>query len=105
MSSKIPEDCALVLGDFAENYTFVRQDEIQSFHWNKPYCTLHPVVVYHKKDCELMQQSICFISDDLEYDTALVYEVQRGVVNVIQGLTPAIRKVRVLLRWMCCPVQ
>jgi hypothetical protein len=49
MSDQIPQakkggtshDCALVLGDFAENYTF---DEIQSFHWCKLYCTLHPVV-------------------------------------------------------------
>jgi hypothetical protein len=38
---ELPDDCALVLGDFAENYTF---DEIQSFHWCKLYCTLHPVV-------------------------------------------------------------
>jgi hypothetical protein len=25
----------IVLGDFAENYKFVIQDEIQGFHWNK----------------------------------------------------------------------
>ena len=26
---------ALVLGDFAENYQFLIQDEIQSYHWSK----------------------------------------------------------------------
>ena len=36
----------IVLGDFAENYQFLVQDEIQSYHWSKEYCTLHPLVVY-----------------------------------------------------------
>ena len=40
---------ASVLGDFAENYQFLIQDEIQSYHWSKQYCTLHPVVVYFKE--------------------------------------------------------
>ena len=33
-----------VLGDLAENYQFLVQDEIQSYHWSKEYCTLHPLV-------------------------------------------------------------
>ena len=37
---------ALVLGDFAENYQFLIQDKIQSYHWSKEYCMLHSVVVY-----------------------------------------------------------
>ena len=36
----------IVLGDFTENYQFLVQDEIQSYHWSKEYCTLHPLVVY-----------------------------------------------------------
>ena len=39
MSGKLP-DCALVLGDFAENYTFVVQDEIQSLHFASSSCLL-----------------------------------------------------------------
>ena len=38
----------MVLGDFAENYQYLTQDEIQSFHWSKEYCTLHPLVIYYK---------------------------------------------------------
>ena len=41
---------ALVLGDLAENYQFLIQDKIQSYHWSKEYCKLHPVVVYFKDD-------------------------------------------------------
>ena len=42
-----PTSCIVVL-DFAENYKFVVQDEVQSFHWNNQQCTLHPVIIYHK---------------------------------------------------------
>ena len=28
----LAKDCCIVLGDFAENFTFVIQDEIQSYH-------------------------------------------------------------------------
>ena len=37
---------AIVLGDFAENYQFIMQDEIQSNHWSKTSCTFHPIVIY-----------------------------------------------------------
>jgi hypothetical protein len=63
----------VVLGDFAENYQFVVQDEIQSFHWNKTQATLHPIVVYYKTNEELKHESICFMSDDLVHDLDMVY--------------------------------
>ena len=56
---------ALVLGDFAENYQFLIQDEIQSYHCSKEYCTLHPVVVYFKDDTGSLQHiSICLMLDN-----------------------------------------
>ena len=36
----------IVLGGFAKNYQFLVQDEIQSYHWSKEYCSLHPLNVY-----------------------------------------------------------
>ena len=36
----------LIWADFAENYYFIVQDEIQSCYWSKESCTLHPVVIY-----------------------------------------------------------
>ena len=64
-------DSVLGLGDFAENYTFVVQDKMQSYHWKKSYCTVHPIVEYYKMENELSHQSFCFLSDDLEHDTNL----------------------------------
>ena len=34
MKSEIDSSMVLFLGDFAENYQFVIQDEVQGFHWN-----------------------------------------------------------------------
>ena len=39
----------LILLDFVENHHCVFQDEVQGCHWNKQQCTLHPVVLCHKK--------------------------------------------------------
>lgn len=40
----------IMLGDFAENYSFVIQDEVQGYHWNKSQCSLHPVILYHRSE-------------------------------------------------------
>jgi len=42
----LKEGKVLVVCDFAENYSFVVQDEIQSFHWNSEITTVHPLVAY-----------------------------------------------------------
>ena len=40
---EIDEETCIILLDFAENYHFIVQDEVQGYHWNKDQCTLHPV--------------------------------------------------------------
>ena len=34
----------LVIGDFSENFTFICQDAIQSFHWTNAQATIHPII-------------------------------------------------------------
>ena len=48
----LEEGEVLVVCDFAENYSFVIQDEIQAFHWNNAMATLHPFVAYYKESGE-----------------------------------------------------
>ena len=43
--SNLKEDEVIAILDFAENYQFIVQDEVQGFHWHKSQCTLHPVVL------------------------------------------------------------
>ena len=78
------DSTVLALGDFAENYKFVVQDEVQSFHWNNLQRTLHPVVVYYKTNNELKHLSFCIISDDMTHDVAMVYEVQNCIINYLK---------------------
>ena len=48
LKETLSEDEAIVMLDFAENYSFVVQDEVQGFHWNNVQATLHPFVIYYK---------------------------------------------------------
>ena len=40
-------DEAVLIPDFAENYSFVVQDCAQSYHWNNAPATIHPSVLYY----------------------------------------------------------
>ena len=83
----------IVLGDFAENYQFLIQDEIQSYHWSKEYCTLHPLVLYYLgPDGSLQHESFCFISDDNTHDTSFVYKLQSMFINHLKLNHPNINK-------------
>ena len=65
----IGADEVIVLGDFAENYSFLVQDEIH--HWNRNQLSLHPVAVYIRSSDKLL----CILSEDLNHDVALVETV------------------------------
>lgn len=68
----LEENEVLIICDFSENFTFVLQDEVQSFHWNNAQCTLHPFVVYFKNNGVLEHISFIIISDILKHDTIAV---------------------------------
>ena len=73
LKEDLTEDQAIVMLDFAENYSFVIQDEVQGFHWNNAQATLHPFVIYYKLDGGLQCSSMCVISDCLKHDTMQLY--------------------------------
>ena len=91
---KLDKDDVIVLGDFAENFKFVIQDEIQSYHWNQQQCTMHPLVIYYKVEEELCHQSLCFISDDLTHDVSMVYQIIKLSINFIkENVNPNIKTI------------
>ena len=93
LKESLTSDEAIVLGDFAENYTFVVQDEIQSYHWCKKQCSLHPIVIYFMKD-SLQESSFCVISDDLNHDVTFVHEVMKKTVDYIKtNINSSIKKI------------
>ena len=79
------ENEVMVLEDFTENYQYLIQDEIQSFHWSKEYCTLHPLVIYYKDaDGTLQQYSLCFISVDNTKGTSFVHKIQTLLMKILK---------------------
>ena len=90
----LKESKVIVLVDFAENYKFLVQDEIQGYHWNKSQCTLHPAVVYTKKNGQLEDHSICFISDHLNHDVDMVYQIlKENSKHIIESINPQVKSV------------
>lgn len=84
----------LILMDFAENYNFVLQNEVQSYHWSHSSCSLHPTVIFTKtSDGALKETPLCFISDDLNHDVPFVYCVQQNTTEYLKVHFPKISKV------------
>ena len=55
---------AIILLDFAENYSFIIQDAVQGFHWENSHATLHLFVVYYRyTNGNLESQSLCVVSN------------------------------------------
>ena len=74
----------LVVGDFAENYSFVLQDSAQSFHWNNSQATIHPFVAYYVESGELHHVSYVVISDCLTHDTVAVHLFQNYLIAFLK---------------------
>ena len=86
-------ECIIIL-DFAENYTFMVQDAIQSFHWNNTQATIHPFVIYYKQDGTLKHKSLACISDMLQHDVHALYAFQKTIIlNVVKKDLQQIEKV------------
>ena len=89
----LTESECIVLADFAENYSFVVQDESQGFHWTKSQSTVHPFVVYFKDGDKVMSKSLCVISDYLKHDTVAVHVFQKHLLAKIKEVVPQVKKV------------
>ena len=75
----------IIIGDFAKNYAFVVQDEIQSYHWNTQQCSLHPLVIYYKCVKGVLKHiSYYFISDDITHDVTYVYKIFQLIIPILK---------------------
>lgn len=85
LKENLPPGCFIVICDFAQNYSFVIQDEIQGFHWNNEQATLHPFVYYYKNETEdLKSGSFVAISDCKKHDTVLFYLFQKQFMKFLK---------------------
>lgn len=78
--STLPEDTILSHIDFAENYSFQQQNEIQSMHWTSHQVTILVHLTYRlnpsfdptNPHSKYLKESHFYISDDREHDTLFV---------------------------------
>ena len=93
LRNELKSDTIIFLDDFAENYGFMVQDEVHSFHWKNLQTMLHPVVIYYKENEKLKVFSYCIISDDTERDIAMEYQVQNEVLKKLLADLPEAKDV------------
>jgi hypothetical protein len=77
----------VVLCDFAENYSFILQDEAQGFHWNNAHATIHPFVIYFKISDALNSEheNLVMMSNCLKHDSILVHTFQWNLMKFIEN--------------------
>jgi hypothetical protein len=77
----------VVLCDFAENCSFLLQDEAQGFQWNNAQATIHPFVIYFKKSDSLNteHENLVMIPDCLKHDFILVHNFQWHLMKFIDN--------------------
>ena len=74
-----------MLCDFAENYSPIIQDEIQSAHWTSMVQTaLHTTVVYLKLNGTMVFESFCVVSNCLDKRAWSVAAFLRPVINYLK---------------------
>lgn len=84
---------AVVVVDFAENYTCIRQGEAQSAYYSRQQVTLHPMVVTINTDMGPVRDSVVAISDDLVHDHISVSCFFKVLFEHLQKLYPSVNEV------------
>lgn len=96
LKEKLPlETEVVIVGDFAENYSFIVQDAAQGFHWENSQCTVHPFVVYFKDPIsqKLGHNSFCFLSDSTQHNTAMVHTFISKLLSYLKVHHPNLTKI------------
>lgn len=80
---------AVVHVDFAENFTFIVQTEIQSAYWNQKQATVYTVLI----DISVHHRNMVIVSNRMTHDTAFVYCTQKLIVAFILKEFPTINRI------------
>ena len=88
LKEKFKENELRILLNFAENYSFIMQNDVQGYHRNNSQVTLHPIIVYYIESGILCLKSYCLISDCLNHDTNALHKFTSVVLNDIRAKHP-----------------
>ena len=77
--------------DFAENYTCLHQDEIQSAHWRQRHVTLYTVMAYNREE----KIPMVIASDCLDHDKNSVTAFTVAALNKVLSAWPCIKRISI----------
>ena len=86
----VKENEVIVHVDFAENFTAVYQNEVQSKYFTKDQVTLHNVVAYFKLNGVNEHLSMSVISDHMNHCTAAVHAFLKPIFEHLTSVQPKI---------------
>jgi len=92
LKADIQQGTAIILLDFAENYSFVVQDAVQGHHWNNSQATLHPFVSYYQTGDELKCVNYCIVSDCLQHNATAVHAFISAMIDKLKIVLNALDK-------------
>ena len=92
----------LVISDFSENYSFVIQDEAQSYHQNNDQATTRTFIIYFKTENKVQPHSFVTISKYLEYNTAAINLFQQKFIDYSKLKLDNIVKKKKKNVFLCC---
>ncbi|KAK6178203.1 hypothetical protein SNE40_013013 [Patella caerulea] len=82
------EECLLQM-DFAENFTCISQDEIQSAHWKQRQVTVYTVMITYRNE----KLSYVITSDNLSHDKNAVAAFTSIMLDIITETLPTVKKI------------
>ena len=96
-TSMTPMEEIIVQGDFAENYSYIVQGEIQSFHWENKQATLHPFVAYQRQEDNTLQHRnihvLLVTAKIIRVTTVTVFAFLKVVLKYLKTELPAVKKI------------
>lgn len=75
---------AVLQVDFAENFTFVSQDEVQSAHWNQAQGTIFTACAWLKTETGLTSHSFAIISNELTHNKESVWYFLKVIIAYLK---------------------
>ena len=88
-------ETAVLQVDFAENYTAVLQDEIQSAHWHQKQVTLFTAIAWVGDNSAKPTRSFVNISDDLTHNKHSVWVFMKNIIKSLQAEFPNLKHIHV----------
>lgn len=75
------------------NFSGRSLDEVQTAYWNQTAVTLHPVVMYYRKDETLKHKSLVIISDETNHSASTVCAFLDVIVPRIKELDTQVKNI------------